>query len=149
MELSHARIREVFPQFNKTALTESDFWRACKREKVVVREMPLAIDGYYQMRRGRHFILLNSRLSGIRWLHTALHEFFHYLLHVPGEYDGRTLYRGIESNAVEKAADAFALIGILPFTELERLAFEGLTEDQDWMLQVIRSRFSVYIDYGL
>ncbi len=149
--LSLARIKAVFPHFNERPITEDDFWRAAKREKIIVREIPLAVDGYYQPKRGRHYILINSELTGVKWLHTALHEFCHYLFDVPGVPENHVMYRrpcGDASDPREMFADAFALVGLLPFPDLVRLQGEDLS-DNAWLTQIVRDRIVVRADFRM
>jgi Zn-dependent peptidase ImmA (M78 family) len=151
MQLSLARIREVFPHFNERPITESDFWKAAKRERVIVRELPLVVDGYYQHKGGRHYILINDRLSGLKWLHTALHEFCHYLFDAPEHMDNEVLFRrdAFSEGAVharERFADAFALFAMLPFPSLLELQSEDLTENP-WLANLVRDRIAARVHY--
>ncbi|MBX3266384.1 MAG: ImmA/IrrE family metallo-endopeptidase [Acidobacteria bacterium] len=157
---SLSRIREVFPEFNKRPITENDFWRACKRFRIIVKQLPLSVDGYCERRRGRYYILINSRLTGYKWLHTALHEFCHFLFDAPDQNENYVFYRrpydrdsirdGMKRTveARERFADAFALIAMLPMPELERLAHEDLTENHE-LLRLCQERIKVRADYGL
>ncbi len=152
MNLTLDRIFEIFPYFNDRPITENDFWRACKREKVIVKEMPLMVNGYYQFKRGRHYILLNNRLSGLTWLHTAFHEFCHYLFDAPMPGEEQTLYRrpcGDRDDPRDMFADAFALICLLPFPELVRLAMEEDLSSNEQMLNLAMSRVEVRAKYGI
>lgn len=116
------RILEVFPKFNVEAIGEIDFWRACKKEKFIVRELPLLVNGYYERRGGRDYILINAGLRGDDWLFTALHEFSHALLDVPYGGANFTLYH--VKGAIphwdrrERFADDFATIALIPLPEL-------------------------------
>jgi Zn-dependent peptidase ImmA (M78 family) len=149
MNLSIRKVRTVFPNFNKIELNENDFWRACKRFKITVKQMPLLIDGYYQKRRGRHFIVINSSLTGSRWLHTALHEFFHFLLDAPMATEESTLYRKRgQINKREKVADALALIGMIPFCELEKMAKEDVAIYGPETMKLIKDRIAVLAYFG-
>lgn len=149
MNFTLAAIKEVFPHFNRIAITEEDFWRVCKRRKIIVKEMPLLINGYYERRKGRDYILLNTDLSSVQWLHTALHELCHYLLDTPGEGQPIVLYRqpcGNLTDPREQFADAFALAGLLPFPDLERLAHEDIS-DNPWLLNIVQDRIAVLAHY--
>ncbi|CAN5354788.1 hypothetical protein BH10ACI2_BH10ACI2_00240 [soil metagenome] len=151
MNLSLARVKRVFPNFNKTAITENDFWRACKKHRIIVREIPLIVDGYYQQKRGRNYILINSNLrsNNRKWLHTAWHEFAHFLMDVPGVNEA--LYRrpcGDIHDPRERFADAFALICIVPFPDLLKLLEEEcLTFDPD-LAALVSSRIVVRAEFG-
>lgn len=151
MQLTLTKIREVFPHFNERPVTEEDFWRACKRLKIVVRQIPLTVNGYYNRRRGRDYIIINSNLAGLPWLFTALHEFTHYLFDSPDESDNFALYSGLcldKEDFREKRADAFAMIGLLPFPDLLQLHKEDIAVDT-WLAHVCASRILVRVDYGL
>lgn len=149
MNLSLIRIRSVFPYFNERPVTANDFWKAVKRENIIVRQMPLMVDGYYTQRRSRHFILINSNLAGIRWLHTALHELHHYLFDVPGPSDGFTFYRNGEYlDRREYRADAFALIGIMPWPELLRINPADV-EGNPALADIVRDRIVVRTHFGI
>ena len=149
MNLSLVRIRSFFPHFNERPLTTADFWRVVEKEKIRVREMPLLVDGYYTQRKGRHYILINNRLTGIRWLHTALHELHHYLFDVPGENENYAFYRGGQMmDRREYKADAFALIGVLPWPDLIEIDQEFL-EASPWMADLVRDRIVVRTHFGV
>ena len=144
MELSYKRILEIFALFNIVALTEADFWREAKRNKIVVRHEPLLVDGYYEKKKGRHYIVINSSLQGVRWLHTAFHELFHFFLDAPMDDEDIKLFRSriqIKTSR-EKIADALALIAVLPFPELEKLVKEDLT-DNPYLMDLVRDRIAV------
>ncbi len=149
MNLSLIKIRSIFPHFNERPITTEDFWRVAKRENIRVRPMPLLVDGYYTFRRGKHFILINSELTGVRWLHTALHELHHYLFDIPGENENYTFYRnGTIIDRREYRADAFATIGVMPWPELLHLAEEGI-EAGSPLADLARDRIVVRTHFGL
>jgi Zn-dependent peptidase ImmA (M78 family) len=156
------RIRQAFPKFNLKEITEADFWRACKKFRIIVRQMPLDVDGYHERKRGRYYILINSRLQGKKWLHTALHEFCHYLFDAPDaganfvlyrrrqKYDehGCPVRRQEDDDPRERFADAFATVGFMPLNELIRFANEDISEDPE-LLKLCRARIGVLDDYGI
>lgn len=150
MNLALIRIREIFPHFNERPITEADFWRVAKKYKIIVRPLPLSVEGYYQRKKGRDYILINDKLTGLRWLHIALHELCHFIFDAPCETDGYTLFRGSKagSDRREQFADAFALIALLPFPDLVRLAHEDLTDDP-WLLRLAHDRIIVRTIYGI
>lgn len=153
---SLARIREVFPNFNKRPITEIQFWKVCKRFKIVVRSIPLGtIEGYHERKRGRNYIIINSKLKGEKWLHTAFHELCHYLFDAPdhGDY---VFYRTIDGcgslrqevdepdeikrrrRQREKFADAFGLACLIPYTEAIQLTKEEHSDSQNLSLYAAR-----------
>ena len=146
------RIKEAFPHFNERPITENDFWRASKKFKIVVRRLPLEIDGYYERYKGRNYILLSERLTGRKWLHTALHEFCHFLFDVPIGKTNYVLYRKRSDidrdDPRERWADAFATICLMPFPEIIRSSKEPPPEDQD-TLRLCLDRLTVKSHYGI
>lgn len=150
--LSLTRIRQVLPDFNKKIYTEEDFWRIAKKLKIIVRELPLDVDGYHERKRGRYYILINSRLRGLKWLHTAFHELCHFLFDVPCDSDNYVMFRhssGDEKDPRERFADAFATICLMPWPELVRIATEEEISEHHTLLKICRDRMSVKIDYKM
>jgi len=150
MELSLIRIRALFPHFNERALTADDFWAVVDSDKKLrAKTMPLPIDGYYSIRKGRHYILIDSKLTGVRWLHTAFHELHHYLFDVPGENDNYTFYRNGEYiDRCEYRADAFALCCILPWPELIEITSDDIENCPD-LGPLVRDRIAVRTHFGI
>lgn len=144
-----SRILETFPNFNLKPITENDFWRACKKRKVIVIQLPLLVNGYYERRRDKDYILINDRLTGLPWLHTALHEFCHVMLDEPLYADQYTLYKRLgmaSTDPRERFADAFALIGLIPMHDLVEMLEEESACDLNQMCQ---ARIEVWQIYGL
>ncbi len=149
MNLSLEKIIKYFPHFNKRAITELDFWRAAKKAKLVVRTMPLTVNGYYETKHGRHYILIDSRLSDTQFLHAALHEFCHFLFDIPTERDSSVLFQSHKKDDPrERFADAFALVGMTPISDLEKLSKEDLS-DHLWLSNIVKDRIVVLTDYGI
>lgn len=144
MDLFYDRAKQIFPQFNEIALTDCDFWRKACLERIIVKEKPMLIDGYYEKKKGKHYILINCELKGVRWLHTALHELFHFYFDAPvGDEEIKLCRSRIQIRTKkEKIADALALIGIMPMPELERLMNEDLTNNQ-YLMDLVRDRIAV------
>lgn len=149
MDLHYRKIKEIFPLFNERALTEEDFWREAERNRIYVREELLMVDGYYEKKNRRHFIVINIKLRGVRWLHTALHELMHFYFDTNrADLDEEiTLCRSRiqQFEKRERIADALALIGVLPFPELENLMHEDLSEFP-YLCELVRDRIAVLIE---
>lgn len=80
-----------------------------------------------------------------------LHEICHYLFDEPNEADNFAFYRGNEQGREDRRelrADAFALIALLPFRELERIRSEDL-ENNPVFADLFRKRMAIYLDYGI
>lgn len=56
------KIRHLKIGWNERELTETDFYRLCRRFKIKVVEMPLRTGGFYYRVMGRDFIAVDSRL---------------------------------------------------------------------------------------
>lgn len=164
-EFSLAKIREVFPNFNKTPITEVQFLKVCNKKdaKVHIRTMPLSIDGYHIRRHGVNFIIINNKLSGDKWLHTGLHEYCHYLFDAPDHGDYVFYRRGdgcgdLESDKYlpeeirrrkklrEKFADAVSLAGMVPWCDIERLSREDQSESK--RLWLYAARIEAHADFN-
>ncbi len=131
MLLSINKIKEVFPDFNEREHTADDFWRVAKQNKIIVREEPLLIDGYFKVYRKRPYILINSNLPEFERLLTAFHELTHYLLDAPYKKSSVLLYRDVQKleSIQEQRAEEIALVLLIPkwkLLELEETPFEDL-----------------------
>lgn len=149
MQLSLIKIRSIFPHFNEAPLTADDFWSVVERHKIVVAQQPMIADGYYTQIGKRHFILLDSSLSGFRWLHTAFHELYHYMFDVPCSEHGYIFYRNGEyTDRREYKADAFALIGMMPWPELLRVTPADIIASPA-LGELVRDRIVVRTYFGI
>lgn len=149
--ISLSRIKEIFPDFGRVQLEERDFWRACKLLKVRVRRLPLPVRGcYFIGSDGEHYIYISTRLSGMEFLHTALHEFCHFLFDVPEKRNiarcsGRVADGGDDR---ERFADAFALAGMVPLGHIARISEDDLSADV-WLSRIVNDRYRIYTEYGI
>jgi Zn-dependent peptidase ImmA (M78 family) len=160
------KIHEVFPRFNERPISEAEFWRACKRFRIVVKQMPLIVDGYHERKAGRYYIIINEQLRGLKWMHTALHEFCHFLFDAPDHSENYVFYRkgrkpaeepdaGLTAEqrrrkqSRERFADAFATVALLPWPELERLSKEEYVQDNPQLLRLCMDRMGVYNDFQI
>lgn len=149
MKLSYDKIKSIYPQFNELPLTEEDAWLTAKREKIRVKQEPLLVDGYYTRKKGKHMILIDSRLRDMKWLHTFFHELFHFFLDVPpGKQDVRfNRSRGQIRSKQELTVDALALIAVIPWPLLLKLQKEDLT-DNPALARAVADRIVVRTTYG-
>lgn len=153
MNLSLIAIRKVLPQFNENAVTETDFWKIAKKHKIIVRMLPLVVKGYYKAEADRHYIFIDSRLTGVEFLRTALHELYHYLLSAPPTAAFTAKYRrGSQADLIdhhdEQMAEYFAVIAMMPYSEFVRRWNEGLPDDNAEADLVI-TRYKAYSDLGV
>lgn len=148
MHLSLIKIQKYFPKFNIEPVTAADFWRVVEQENIEVREVPLLVDGSYTRKNGHDLILINSQLSGYDWLKVALHELHHYLFDIPNDRQRFAFYRnGQFIDRREVKADAFALIGILPWPELLKITSADI-EASPRLAELVRARIIVRTEFG-
>ncbi len=95
-------------------------------------------------------IVINSNLSGRKWLHTAFHELFHCLLDSPPSQRQIMLLRTRDNatSKCERIADGLALVAILPFPELETFSMVDVEHDRD-LADMVISRLGVFTDFGI
>lgn len=125
-------------------MTQDDFYRLCKQNKVTVQEMPLRVSGFYYCLLGRHYIAIDTRLRQHKKLFVMFHEFAHYLMHAPDT--GVTAnFHGIgKKTRKESEADAFALCAIIPKTWLESRSIAEIAEEEGIPEDILRERLAVY-----
>ena len=142
--VSRLRIR-----WNERPLTEQDFHRLCKRNKITLPEMPLRVSGFYYCVMGRHFIAIDSKLPAAKKLFVMFHEFAHYLLHAP-QGTATANYHGIgRRTRTEIEADAFALCAVMPKTWVESDRFAEFAEEAGFDMDLARERLELYDRFGL
>lgn len=143
-KISHLQI-----DWNKKPLSESDFYRLCKRHKVTVDEMPLTVGGFYYSLLGRHFIAIDSKLPPQKKLFVMFHEFAHFLLHAP-EGTATANYHGIgRRTRKELEADAFALCAIIPRVWIESPRFAEFVDEHGIAEEVVRDRLTIFERFGI
>lgn len=143
------KIQRLRCAWNKKPLTDTDFYRLCRRKRITVQEMPLRVSGFYYCLKGRHFIAVDSRMSPQKKLFVMFHEFAHYLMHSPDT--GVTAnFHGIGKRTRKEAeADAFALCALIPKKWVEERKINELLEDEGFGEQLVRDRFRVFDRYGI
>ena len=135
--------------WNERPLTERDFYKLCRRHKIVVQEMPLQVSGFYYSMLGGHYIALDSRLPPGKKLFVMFHEFAHYLMHAPDRGATASFHGVGRKTRKESEADLFAAVALVPRQWLEtRTAFEIASEegiDPD----TISERFRIFEQRGI
>ncbi len=149
MKLSLSKILTFFPNFNVKQITHEDFWHATAAGKVLVKQMPLHVDGYYTRCEGRDYMLINQNLQGSAWLHTAFHEFHHFLFDAPGNKKAFTFFKNGEwHDKRELKAEAFAVICLMPMPMLLELTPEEIEASSD-LASLVRARITVLKEFGI
>lgn len=150
MNLSIEKIRRYFPEFNLRPHDEKDFWRVAKQLKIIVDEQPLLIEGYYEYRNKKHYILINTNQSKYEWLLTAFHELTHRLLDAPYKKSSILLKRDLEKlkQKQERRAEDIALIFLIPKNMLFELQNTPFDELHPFTQKSLVHRQKVFERYG-
>lgn len=143
------KIRRLNFNWNERSLTETDFYRLCKRHKVAVEEMPLSVSGFYYCLLGKHYIAINSRLRPEKKLFVMFHEFAHFLMHAPD--DGVTAnFHGVgRKTRKEIEADAFALCAVIPRSLIRPGQLEDLVEENGFSHELVTQRLQLFRRLGI
>lgn len=135
--------------WNRRPLTESDFYRLCKKHKIAVEEIPLRVSGFYYSVLGKHCIAIDSKLPPQKKLFVMFHEFAHFLLHAP-ESGATANYHGVgKRTRKEIEADAFALCALIPRCRIETSTISELIEDQGHDESLMRERLVIFERFGI
>src|SRR5258706_2006644 len=141
------KIKKLRIGWNERPLTESDFYRLCRRFKVKVVEMPLSTGGFYYRVMGRDFIAVDSRLAPAEKLFVLLHELGHFLFHTP-ESGATANFHGVgRRTRKECEADVFALCALIPKSRIESRHPQELIDD-GLTAGMIEARHAVRAPYG-
>ncbi len=130
--------------WNEKELNESDFYRLCKRHKIIVIEMPLRVSGFYYSVLGRHYIAINSWLKSPKKLFVMFHEFAHYLMHAPDRGVTASFHGIGKKTRKEFEADAFAACALIPRPLIEGRSVQELVEVDGLPEDLVRQRFDVF-----
>lgn len=143
------KISKLRVHWNERALTETDFYRLCKRFKVNVTEMPLRTGGFYYRVLGKDYIAIDSRLAGIQKLAVLFHELGHFLLHTP-ESGATANFHGVgRRTRKEIEADLFALCALIPRSWIESRMIEDLIDDEGFPPDMVEARHEIFLRFGI
>lgn len=149
MQFLTEKIQHLKIGWNEREMTESDFYRLCRRFKIKVVEMPLRTGGFYYRVMGRDFIAVDSRLPGEKKLLVLFHELGHFLFHTP-ESGATANFHGVgRRTRVEREADVFALCALIPKQLIETKTLQELVDEDGFTHEVVAERLSVFERYGI
>jgi len=149
MQFLTEKIRRLAIGWNERPLTETDFYRLCKRYRVSVQEMPLSVGGFYYRLMGRDFIAVDSKLPPLEKLAVMFHELGHFLFHAP-ESGSTANFHGVgRRTRKEREADVFALCALIPKTWIETRSPEELISEEGVSSEMILSRYKIFTRHGL
>jgi Zn-dependent peptidase ImmA (M78 family) len=149
MYFALAKLLGSVPGLNTRSLTEADFYRICRRERIKVVEMPLLVPGFYMLCKGRRFIVIDSRVRGVRWLHVAWHELAHHFLHAPKRAASVSFFQVREESKVLFEAEAFAAIALIPEPMLRSMLAGEIEDEHGYTREMVEFRLKVLELYGV
>jgi Zn-dependent peptidase ImmA (M78 family) len=135
--------------WNERPLSETDFYRLCKRFKIRVVEMPLRTNGFYYRLRGKDFIAVDSGLAGPQRLLVLFHELGHFLFHTP-ESGATANFHGVgRRTRQEREADMFALCSLIPKSWIETRSAHQLIDDDGFSSEIVAERCAIFAQHGV
>ena len=134
--------------WNERPLTDEDFQRICRRLNVTVEEMPLRVGGFYYRVKGRDYIVIDSRLTGIAKRMVQFHELGHLLFHVPASGVTANFHGFGHKTRVEREADLFAVCAVLPRPMIETHSLAELIDD-GIPADTVAERLQILADHGI
>ena len=134
--------------WNTKVMTERDAYRLCRKFSITLEELPLRTDGFYYRVKGRDFIAIDSRLTGLKRLFVIFHELGHFLLHVP-ESGATANFHGVgRRTRKEREADLFALCALMPKTLVESCDRSELAE-LGFDPELVSERLSIFLQRNI
>lgn len=149
MQFLTEKIRRLKIGWNEREMTETDFYRLCRRFKIKVVEMPLRTGGFYYRVMGRDFIAVDSRLPREKKLLVLFHELGHFLFHTP-ESGATANFHGVgRRTRVEREADVFAFCSLIPRSLIETRTPQELIDQEGFTPEIVAERLAVLERYGI
>jgi Zn-dependent peptidase ImmA (M78 family) len=140
------RLEATIPGYNVRALGLADFEALCTRDGVVSFEHRMPARGWYFVKEGVPFIVINKRLSAGHRAFVGFHEYFHHRFHPAGHHHYTRI--GM-TDRIEREASTMAAVAVIPTPELVRDLTEGvcLQEKYDIPKYLAEFRVRVYEAY--
>lgn len=143
------KIKQLKIGWNERPLGEIDFYKLCKRHKIVIDEMPLRVSGFYYCVKGGHYIAIDSKLPKGMKLLVMFHEFAHFLMHAPSVNETAS-YHGVgRKNRKEIEADVFALVALIPVKWLETMTPDEIIDRSGLDVKHVKERFEIFERNGI
>ncbi len=135
--------------WNERELTETDFYRLCRRFRIKVVEMPLRTGGFYYRVMGQDFIAVDSRLPREKKLFVLFHELGHFLFHTP-ESGATANFHGVgRRTRIEIEADVFALCALIPKQLIKTKGPQELIDEGGFTPEIVAERLAVLERYDI
>lgn len=148
MQFLIEKINRLDVGWNERPLSELDLYRLCRRFKIVVQEMPLAVGGFYYRVLDRDFIAVDSKLPPVKKLAVLYHELGHFLFHMPASGATANFHGVGRRTRQEIEADAFALCALIPREWVLTGSVEELIELEGFPPDMVAERLKIFTDHG-
>lgn len=133
--------------FNERVLGDRDIEEICERDEITLMFRDVRTS-FYMSLLDRRFIVIPSRLTGLRRRFAIWHEIGHHLMHGGRDAGTQAFFYGLLESKNEAEADAFATVALVPFPAL--FGFDWLEENPEpFALQLRRKRERLHFLYGL
>jgi Zn-dependent peptidase ImmA (M78 family) len=129
--------------WNERGLTIEDFHLLCRRFRINVQEMPLAVGGFYYRAMGKNCIAVDSRLPEPDKLAVMFHELGHFLFHAPETGATASFHHVAGLTREECEADVFALCALIPKPLIQGRSVQELLDD-GFPAKMIEDRLAIF-----
>jgi Zn-dependent peptidase ImmA (M78 family) len=130
------------PGYNERPLCLSDFEALCAREGIVTFEHRMPSRGWYFVKEGVPFIIINKRLSVGHKAFVGFHEYFHHRFHPAGHH--HYLRIGMKDR-VEREASTMAAVAIIPTRVLARDLEDGRNIEEKYDIPKYLAEFRIRV----
>jgi Zn-dependent peptidase ImmA (M78 family) len=129
--------------WNERPLASDDLYKLCRRFRITLQEMPLAVGGFYYRAMGKDCIAVDSRLPEKEKLAVMFHELGHFLFHAPETGATASFHHVAGLTREECEADVFALCAILPKPLIQKFSPQELVDD-GFPPKSVADRFAIF-----
>lgn len=134
MFLTYRRLKYFLPELNEQVITPERIFEVFESLKVECAEIPLSRNGYYAVSDGANYVFLKRAMTALLLHETLAHECVHLLVHYPAAF---------LLSKHELEAEAFALVAMIPRTDLPRLnRIKHQLDDESYELLKRRNKVS-------
>lgn len=140
------KLMEAIPGYNVRALGLSDFEALCVRDGIITFEHKMPARGWYFVKDGVPFIIINKNLSAGHKAFVGFHECFHHRFHPGGHHHYKTI--GMKDR-IEREASTMAAVAIIPTPLLVSDLGDGVSLEEKYDIPKYLAEFRkrVFDDY--
>lgn len=133
MILVFQKLKTIFPELNRAAISPKRIFEVFEKMKVVYVELPLERNGYYISDTKKDYVFLKSAMSQMLFHEVLAHETAHAFTSTPA---ARFLLWRFEIEA-----EALSLIMMMPLADLARLnRIKNQLDDESYDLLMRRNK---------